>query len=42
MKRGVLHLSKTPAAIAMMRGLKDLLDPRGILNPGKVLEPRPP
>ena len=37
MKRHVLHLSRPPPAIELMRGLKGLLDPNGILNPGKVL-----
>ena len=39
MKPGVLHLSKPPPAVALMHGLKRLLDPNGILNPGKVLPP---
>lgn len=26
-----------PGAVALMRGIKNLLDPKGILNPGKVL-----
>jgi len=28
---------KDPVASELMRGLKHLLDPNGILNPGKVL-----
>jgi len=36
-KRSVLHLTKGPECIAMMQALKALLDPRGILNPHKVL-----
>jgi FAD/FMN-containing dehydrogenase len=28
---------KTPVEIAMMRSIKETLDPKGILNPGKVL-----
>jgi len=36
-KRDLLHLSKTPAAIRLMRTLKSVMDPHGILNPYKVL-----
>jgi len=36
-KRGFLHLAKSDAAIGVMQQLKAVLDPRGILNPGKVL-----
>jgi len=35
-KRAYLPLSRTPAEIATMRLLKKALDPKGILNPGKV------
>jgi FAD/FMN-containing dehydrogenase len=35
-KRAYLSLSRTPAEISTMRLLKRALDPRGILNPGKV------
>jgi FAD/FMN-containing dehydrogenase len=35
-KRAYLSLSRTPAEIATMRLLKQALDPKGILNPGKV------
>lgn len=35
-KRAYLPLSRSPAEIATMRLLKNALDPRGILNPGKV------
>lgn len=38
-KRPYLGLSRSPAEIALMGLLKNTLDPRGILNPGKVLEP---
>ena len=37
MKRDILPDYKDPVAIELMRGLKRMLDPNGILNPGKVL-----
>jgi FAD/FMN-containing dehydrogenase len=37
-RRAHLSISRTPQEIATMRVLKQALDPRGILNPGKVLE----
>ncbi|HUG03414.1 MAG TPA: FAD-binding oxidoreductase [Steroidobacteraceae bacterium] len=37
-KRRYLGLSRSGVEIAMMRALKSTLDPRGILNPGKVLD----
>ncbi|MBA3851016.1 MAG: FAD-binding protein [Chloroflexi bacterium] len=36
-KIGYLELQRGPAAVAVMRAVKDALDPLGILNPGKVL-----
>jgi FAD/FMN-containing dehydrogenase len=36
-KRAHLSCSRTPGEIALMRTLKTALDPRNILNPGKVL-----
>lgn len=36
-KRDYLQYSRTPQEIALMHTLKQTLDPRGILNPGKVL-----
>ena len=37
MKPDKLHYSKQQESIEIMHGLKELLDPRGILNPYKVL-----
>ncbi len=42
LKRSHLHLSRSPGEIALMRELKRLFDPRGILNPGKVLPDEDP
>ena len=36
-KRAYLAHSRSPAEIALMRRLKSALDPRNVLNPGKVL-----
>ncbi|MEQ8264924.1 FAD-binding oxidoreductase [Pseudohaliea sp.] len=36
-KKPWLGLSRSPAELALMRHLKETLDPRGILNPGKIL-----
>jgi FAD/FMN-containing dehydrogenase len=36
-KRAWLGLSRSPAEIAMMRSIKQALDPRGLLNPGVLL-----
>ena len=36
-KKPWLHISRSENELALMRSLKDALDPRGILNPGKVL-----
>ncbi|MYF69303.1 MAG: FAD-binding oxidoreductase [Proteobacteria bacterium] len=37
LKRGFLHHSRTPKEIDLMGRLKQALDPRGILNPGRVI-----
>ncbi len=41
MKAPHIHYSKSPEAIAWMRRIKDLFDPRGILNPCKFVDPLP-
>ncbi|KAJ7431834.1 FAD-binding domain-containing protein [Mycena galericulata] len=38
MKTHALHYSKDEVSIALMKKIKQLFDPRGIMNPGKVLE----
>ena len=38
LKRELLARHKDPVALAAMRSIKQALDPRGILNPGKVLQ----
>ena len=37
-RKSHLGISRSPAEIAVMRALKRALDPRGILNPGKVFD----
>jgi FAD/FMN-containing dehydrogenase len=37
-KRGYLAWSRGPEEMQLMRRIKAMLDPRGILNPGKVIE----
>lgn len=36
LKRDWLHYSRSPAELAAMRAIKNALDPKGIMNPGKV------
>ena len=37
MKRAYLHLSRSDEEIALMKLLKQAVDPKNILNPGRVL-----
>jgi FAD/FMN-containing dehydrogenase len=37
LKRDFLHYSRTAEELALMRLLKTSMDPKGILNPGKVI-----
>lgn len=39
-KREYIYHSKSPQAVSYMRELKTLLDPKGILNPYKVIPTR--
>jgi FAD/FMN-containing dehydrogenase len=36
-KTRYLHYSRKPEEVALMHTLKSALDPKGILNPGKVI-----
>ncbi|MGP8289262.1 FAD-binding oxidoreductase [Vreelandella zhanjiangensis] len=36
-KRDYLHISRSPEEIALMKRMKLALDPKGLLNPGKIL-----
>jgi FAD/FMN-containing dehydrogenase len=38
LKVGKLPLYKDPTAMAMMRAIKQALDPHNILNPGRVIQ----
>lgn len=40
LRRPYLHYSRTPTELALMRTLKRTLDPRGILNTGRVFDPQ--
>jgi FAD/FMN-containing dehydrogenase len=37
LKRDDMLRIKSPVELEMMRGVKAMLDPKGIMNPGKVL-----
>jgi FAD/FMN-containing dehydrogenase len=37
LKRDFIHYSRTPQELELMRGIKRVFDPAGIMNPGKVL-----
>ena len=37
-KKPYLHLSRSPAELAVMRAIKQALDPMNLLNPGKVFD----
>ncbi len=38
LKKAHLHLSKSPAELQILRQMKKILDPRNLLNPGKVID----
>ena len=38
LKKAALPYTRTPDEIAVMRGIKAVLDPHGILNPGKIFD----
>ena len=40
-KKSYLLITRTPDEVALMRKLKRALDPRDILNPGKIFDPAP-
>jgi FAD/FMN-containing dehydrogenase len=39
LKKPYLHYSRSPEELSVMRSLKRALDPKNLLNPGKVLDP---
>jgi FAD/FMN-containing dehydrogenase len=38
LKKSLLHYSRSAAEIELMRAVKAIFDPRGILNPGKIFD----
>jgi FAD/FMN-containing dehydrogenase len=38
LKKPYLGFTRSPAEIALMKGIKRVLDPNGILNPGKIVD----
>jgi FAD/FMN-containing dehydrogenase len=38
LKKPYLGYSRSPEEVALIRGMKAVLDPAGILNPGKILD----
>ena len=38
LKKAFLHFSRTEAELRLFRGLKEVLDPKGLLNPGKIFD----
>jgi len=40
-KKPYLDISRSPEEVAIMRTLKSALDPKGLLNPGKIFDPAP-
>lgn len=41
LKRDFLNFSRSPAELALLRSLKAVFDPNGIMNPGKLFVPAP-
>ena len=37
-KKPYLHYSRTPEELALIRTLKQAIDPKGIMNPGKIFD----
>jgi FAD/FMN-containing dehydrogenase len=38
LKRDYLHQSRSPAELALMRNIKTMMDPKGLLNPNRIFE----